>query len=151
MSKIKSEEMTWRSFSRGIKESRLPPSPRLVPLARLCSRGLLVRISAPNLARSGVSKVTFAKFKQPLDPRAKRSLRDAFLHSRTVGSKPLHKALARAFSRFFCNLREARGRRDLTNYCGFWKGFALLARFFSTFLALRCTTNYLVIVARIHT
>ena len=87
--------------------------------------------------------LTFAKIK--------RSLQDAFLHSRTVGSKPLHKALARTFSRFFCNLREARGRRDLTNYCGFWKGFALLARFFSTFLALRCTTNYLVIVARIHT
>ena len=65
----------------------ISPAPRLAPLVRLCSRGLLARIPAPNLARNGVGKVTFANVKQPPDPRTKCSLRDALFHSGTVSSK----------------------------------------------------------------
>ena len=90
----------------------LPPTPRLAPLARLFSRGLLVRIPASTLARIEVGKVTFAKVKPPLDPRTKCSLRDALLHSGAASSEPRTSALARAFLRFSHNLWKARGRHD---------------------------------------
>jgi len=63
-------------FSRGSgRHTVSTPTPHLAPLARLSTRGLLVRIPASNLTRNEVSYVTFAKVKQPLDPRTKCSLR----------------------------------------------------------------------------
>ena len=111
MQKCKEKTQGFFPEVRGDTRSQ-PPTPRLAPLARLCSRGLLVRIPASNLARNEVGKVTFAKVKQPLDPRTKCSLLDeAFLRSGPASLSRLQ-SLRKGLAPLLPQAPGARGTHD---------------------------------------